>query len=195
MREDYSYEYFVSYLLTFFIVYFGFHLVPSKWLEIITAQFSAFILNELGFFSRYGIVNGVVYLTLEGGARDVFVSIIRECTAIHVWGILLALVIPLDSKLDRKIKSVIFGAVLVFLMNITRILVTVFLTGYDIPPFSWFFQSPTVETYHYPVSFLYGVIGVMILILTINRYFLPELGDVLVNLPTIVIRFLKERVK
>jgi exosortase/archaeosortase family protein len=193
MQKGHTIGYYVSYLLTFFIIYFGFQLVPSKWVEIITAQFSAFILNRLGLFSRYGVVNDVVFLTLEGGSRDVYVSIIRECTAIHVWGILLALVVPLDSDFDRKLKSIVFGAVLVFFMNISRILITVFLTGYDVMPFSWFFQSPTVETYHYPVSFLYGVIGVMILILTIDRYFLPELGELLVNLPIVVIRFLKKR--
>lgn len=194
MQEKYSFKYLISYLLTFLIIYFGFQLVPSKWLEIITGQFSAFILNALGLFSQYGVANNVVYLTLEGGARYVYVSIIRECTAIHVWGILLALIVPLDGEFHRKVKSVVFGAGLVFFMNITRILVTVILTGYDVLPFSWFFQSPTVETYHYPVSFVYGVIGVMILILIIDSYFLPELGEFIVNVPVVLMRFFKERV-
>jgi exosortase/archaeosortase len=79
--------------------------------------------------------------------------------------------------------AVSFGGALVFVMNITRIMVTVYLTGYDVPPFSWFFINPTVETYHYPISFAYGVIGIAIVISLINAYILPELGDFLVELP------------
>ena len=80
-------------------------------------------------------------------------------------------------------------------MNITRIMVTVYLTGYDVPPFSWFFTNPTVETYHYPVSFAYGVIGIAIVISLINSYIMPELGDFLVELPDAVIKETRKLVK
>jgi hypothetical protein len=83
---------------------------------------------------------------------------------------------------------VVFGGVMVFLMNITRIMLTVYLTGYDVPPFSWWFTNPTVETYHYPVSFVYGVIGISIVISLINKYILPELGDFLIDLTNAVMR-------
>jgi exosortase/archaeosortase family protein len=181
--KQYSIEYLIFYILTFFIIYFSFQLVPSRMLELITAQASAEFFNFFGLFSRFGVYNDYVYLTLESGIRDVYVLIIRECTAIHVWGVLFSLVIPLKAELKQKILSVGFGASLVFVMNITRIIITIYLTGYNVPPFSWFFQSPTVETYHYPISFIYGVIGIIILILTIDKLFLPELGELLINLP------------
>ena len=135
-------------------------------------------------------------MTLTGGARDVKVYIIRECTAFHVWGILLGLIVPLQGPTwSRKLKAVAFGGILVFLMNLTRIMVTVFLTGYDVPPFSWFFTNPTVDTYHYPVSFAYGVIGIAIVITLINAYILPELGDFLVELPDAVMSSVRQALK
>ena len=177
-------RYIVYYFAALVFFYELFMILPSTWIEILTARISSDALNYLGLTSDYGIRFGWVWLTLTGGARDVQVYIIRECTAFHVWGILIGLIFPLQvSDWGRKAKAVVFGGVLVFLMNITRIMVTVYLTGYDVPPFSWFFTSPTVETYHYPVSFAYGVIGIAIVITLINIYILPELGDFLVELP------------
>ena len=153
-------------------------------------------LNALGFTSEYGLKNGYVWMTLTGGARPVLVYIIRECTAFHVWGIILGLVVPLrNGDWVRKLKAVLFGGSFIFLMNITRIMVTVYLTGYDVPPFSWFFNNPTVETYHYPVSFAYGVVGIAVVIWLINEYILPELGDFLVILPDAVLYHIKKVVK
>jgi hypothetical protein len=68
-------------------------------------------------------------------------------------------------------------------MNVSRIFLTVYLTAFDVPPFTWYFTNPTVETYHYPISFIYGVIGVAILIVSISKWFLPELADTLIALP------------
>jgi exosortase/archaeosortase family protein len=186
------------------VVYFGalyffyqfFMWVPSTWIEVITAQLSSGALNALGFTSEYGLQNGYVWMTLTGGVRPVLVYIIRECTAFHVWGIILGLVVPLRyGSWDKKLKAVLFGGSFIFVMNITRIMVTVYLTGYDVPPFSWFFTNPTVETYHYPVSFAYGVIGIAVVIWLINEYILPELGDFLVILPDSVIYHVRKFVK
>jgi exosortase/archaeosortase family protein len=187
MSEEITGRYIVYYLATLFFFYELFMVLPSTWIEILTARISSDSLKLLGLTSDYGIKSGWVWLTLTGGARDVQVYIIRECTAFHMWGILIGLIFPLQvTDWGRKVKAVVFGGVLVFLMNITRIMVTVYLTGYDVPPFSWFFTNPTVETYHYPVSFAYGVIGIAIVITLINMYILPELGDFLVELPDAV---------
>jgi exosortase/archaeosortase family protein len=161
--------------------------IPSTWAEMMTAQASAFLFNLFGFASSYGLSGELVYLTLDGGPRDVYVFIIRECTAIHVWGILLGLIMPLKyGDLRRKILGVLFSAGLITVMNITRIMLTLYLTGYNVPPFSWFFTNPTVETYHYPISFVYGVIGIAITTLLVTTYILPELGDFLAYLPTYI---------
>ena len=172
------------YVLVFVVITFGFQLVPSAWFEEFTAQTMSQLFNALGLSSGHGFEVGRAYLTLLGGVRDVHVTIVRECTGIHVWGILLGLILPVrGGSWIRKAASLVYGAVLIFLLNVSRIFVTVYLTAYDVPPFSWIFANPTVETYHYHVSFVYGVIGVAILILTISRWFLPELGDTLIGLP------------
>jgi exosortase/archaeosortase family protein len=172
------------YVLIFVAITWGFQLVPSAWFEGFTAQTMSQIMSALGLSSSHGLEGGKAYLTLLGGVRDVYVTIVRECTGIHVWGILLGLVLPVrGGSWTRKAASLVYGAFLIFLLNVSRIFVTVYLTAYDVPPFTWFFANPTVETYHYHVSFVYGVIGVAILILTISRWFLPELGDTLIGLP------------
>ena len=173
------------YILLFTTIAWGFELVPSKWFEVSTAETMSFIFTGLGYSSYYGVEDGMAYLTLVGGNRDVYVSIIRECTAIHVWGILTALVLPLkEGSLNRKMIALVFGGLLVFLMNISRIFLTVYLTAFDVFPFSWYFTNPTVETYHYPISFIYGVVGVAILIITISKWFLPELAEALISIPS-----------
>jgi len=179
-----------------YIFYQFFMWVPSTWIEMLTAQLSAGALNTLGFTSEYGLQNGYVWMTLTGRARPVLVYIIRECTAFHVWGIILGLVVPLRyGDWARKLKAVLFGGSFIFVMNITRIMITVYLTGYDVPPFSWFFTNPTVETYHYPVSFAYGVVGIAVVIWLINEFILPELGDFLVVLPDAVLYHVKRIIK
>ena len=172
------------YALLFVTITWGFELIPSAWLERFTAETMTGILTALGVSSNNGVANGLAYLSLVGGVRDVHVTIIRECTAIHVWGILAALILPLSrGSWIRKAAGLVFGGVLVFLMNISRIFFTVYLTAFDVPPFTWYFTNPTVETYHYPISFIYGVIGVAILIVSISKWFLPELADTLIALP------------
>ncbi len=180
------------YFGTLFIFYEFFMFVPSQWIELLTAQLSTSALNALGLVSNYGLRYGVVWMTLTGGARPVLVYIIRECTALHVWGIIMGLILPLKGpELGRKLKALAFGGTFIFVMNITRIMLTVYLTGYDVPPFSWFFTNPTVETYHYPISFAYGVIGIAVVVYLINEYIMPELGDFLIVLPDVLVSNLK----
>jgi exosortase/archaeosortase family protein len=189
-------KYIVTYFATLIFFYQLFMWIPSKWIEFLTAQISVKGLTLLGLTSDYGISNNWVWMTLTGGARDVQVYIIRECTAFHVWGILIGLIMPLQEKdWGRKLKSIVFGGGLVFIMNITRIMITLYLTGYDVAPFSWFLINPTIETYHYPVSFAYGVIGIAVVVSLINAYILPELGDFLVVLPKAILRNIQNIVK
>jgi exosortase/archaeosortase family protein len=175
-----------------FIFYEFFMVVPSQWIELLTAQLSTWALNALGLMADYGLRYGFVWMTLTGGARPVMVYIIRECTAFHVWGIIMGLILPLKGpELTRKLKAIAFGGTFIFVMNITRIMVTIYLTGYDVPPFSWFFTNPTVETYHYPVSFAYGVIGIAVVVYLINEYIMPELGEFLIVMPDALVSNLK----
>lgn len=181
-----------QYFCLFLLISGSFSLFPSRWLELITARFSSVILNILGFHSEAGSRGSLAYLTLSG-ERLVRVFIVRECTGIHVWGIISALIIPLKyGGWMRKILSLILGALLVGGLNISRILLTVYLTAFDVPPLSWFLRSPTVETYHYPISFIYGVLGIMIVLLTIDRLVLKELGSFLAGLPKLLFGLLND---
>ncbi len=172
------------YALLFVTIAWGFELIPSAWLERLTAETTSGLLGALGLSSSHSVENGFAHLSLVGGVRNVYVTIIRGCTAIHVWGILAALILPLSrGSWGRKVTSLVFGGALLFVMNVSRVFLTVYLTAYDVPPFIWFFTNPSVETYHYPLSFIYGVIGVAIIIVSISKWFLPELADTLIALP------------
>jgi exosortase/archaeosortase family protein len=167
-----------------FIFFYAFFLwVPSQWAELLTAQSSSAVMNALGMASSYGVEGNLVSLSLTSGIRPIHVYIIRECSAIHVLGVILGLLVPLKAPWSRKAAGVILSSALIYAMNVSRVILTIALTGYDVPPFTWFITSPTVETYHYPISFLFGVLGIAATILAVDRLVLPELGDFLAQLP------------
>ncbi len=170
------------YFALFAIVVWSFTMVPSAWLEKATAEASSGVLRALGLSSSWGVRGDGSYLILWGKARPVTVQIIRECTAINVFSVMAGLILPLkDGSLTRKAIGITFSGLLLFLLNVSRIALTVFLTGFDVPPFSWFLTDPAIEVYHYPVSFAYGVIGVALLIVIVDKWILPELGETLVG--------------
>lgn len=176
------------YITLFIVIAWSFELLPSGWLERFTAETSTYALRILGFSSGWGIQEGEAYLTLVDGIRDVSVTIIRECTGIHVFAIFAGLVLPVKGGLWlRKALSLTVASSFLFVLNMSRVMLTVLLTAYDVPPFAWIFTNPTVETYHYPLSFLYGLLGVAILVVTISRWILPELGETLTG----ILSFLK----
>lgn len=170
------------YFTLFAVIVWCFTMVPSAWLERTTAEASSYVLRALGLLSSWGVRGDGSYLTLWGEARPVTVQIIRECTAINVFSIMAGLILPLrNGSLPRKAIGIAFSGLLLFLLNVSRITLTVFLTGFDVPPFSWFLTDPTIEVYHYPVSFAYGVIGVALLVVMVDKWILPELGETLMG--------------
>jgi len=180
------------YVAFFFIIAWGFELVPSGWLELFTARVSSDALRVLGFSSSWVVQQGEAYLSMVGGVRDVSVTIIRECSGIHVFAIFSGLVLPVKGGLWlRKALSLAVAGSFLMVLNVSRVMLTVLLTAYDVPPFVWIFTNPTVETYHYPLSFLYGLLGVAILVVVISRWTLPELGDTLTGM----VRVLKPSTK
>ena len=170
------------YFTLFAVIVWCFTMVPSAWLERTTAEASSYVLRALGLLSSWGVRGDGSYLTLWGEARPVTVQIIRECTAINVFSIMAGLILPLrNGSLPRKAIGIAFSGLLLFLLNVSRITLTVFLTGFDVPPFSWFLTDPTIEVYHYPVSFAYGVIGVALLVVMVDKWILTELGETLMG--------------
>jgi exosortase/archaeosortase family protein len=169
-----------AYVAAFIAIALAFTLVSTGWLEELTAQTTSAALSLLGLRSTWATGASSPSLTLLG-YRAVTVAIIRECTAINVFSVMTALIIPLAAGWARKAEGIALSAILLYGMNVSRIALTVYLAAYDAPPFSWFVTNPTVETYHYPISFVYGVIGVAALILIVSRWPLPELADTLIG--------------
>jgi len=182
-HSGYTPRYLAFYAAVFALLYALFQWVPSLWAEAITAQSSSAVMNALGMSSSYGVEGGVVTLSMFSGVRPVHVYIVRECSAIHVLGVVLGLVVPLRAPWIRKAVGAALGSLIIYALNVARVVATVALTGYDVPPFTWLVSSPTVETYHYPISFLFGVVGVAATVLAMDRLALPELGDFLGRLP------------
>jgi len=174
----------VIYVTLFIAIAWSFKLLPSGWLERLTAEASSDTLKILGFSSSWGVHEGEAFLSLRGGVRDVSVTIIRECTGIHVFAMFAGLVLPITGGLWlRKALSLAVAGSLLSVLNVSRVTLTVLLTAYDVPPFAWIFTNPTVETYHYPLSFIYGLLGVAVLVVAISRWTLPELGETLTAIP------------
>jgi exosortase/archaeosortase family protein len=192
--HDYSPRDLAVYMAVFAAFYIVFQAMPSLWAELLTARTSSVVMRVFGLESGYGVTDGLVYLELTSGIRLVHVYIIRECSAIHVLGVILGLVVPLKhGGWARKAAAVALGATLVFALNVSRIILTMVLTGYDVPPLSWWVTNPTVQTYHYPVSFVYGVVGIALTVALIDRLILPELGDFLASLPDTLSRLIKTK--
>jgi len=190
---EYTPKYLVFFAAVFALSYALFQwFVPSLWAEELTAWSSSAAMNALGMSSSYGVDEGLVSLSLTGGVRPVHVTIIRECSAIHVLGVILGLVAPLKAPWTRKAIGTALGSAIIYALNVARVVATVALTGYDVPPFTWLVASPTVETYHYPISFVFGVAGVAATILVVDRLALPELGDFLARLPENITSILRK---
>jgi exosortase/archaeosortase family protein len=179
------------YVVFFILIVKTVDYVPSVGIEYITAWASSKLFQNFGLATNYGLSDGGFFLGLKG-VRDIQVTIIRECTGVHIWGILVALILPL-KKADfiKKFTGILLSTFLVFFINIIRIMVTVYLTAFNVPPFSWFFSSPTVSTYHYPISFITGLLGIVVIISVVDKFVLSELGDFLVSLPLFFINYLK----
>jgi len=176
--EDITFRRAAVYVAAFIIIALAFNLVPTGWLEELTAQTTSTVLSLLGLRSTWATGAASPLLTLIGD-RTVTVTIIRECTAMNVFSVMAALIIPLAAGWARKVEGAALSAILLYVMNVSRIALTVYLAAFDTPLFSWFVTNPTIETYHYPISFAYGVIGVAVLILIVSRWPLPELADTL----------------
>jgi len=169
------------YLLFVAIIAFLVNLTPSFWLEQLTASASSKVLSALGLISHWFVNNGVAYVQVAGGVRNITIEIVRECTGIHVIAIYMGLVLPVKSIWKKKILAITLASVMLFFLNITRVCLTIGLTFFEVFPFYLIFQNPTVETYHYPLSLLYGIFGVFLLIVSTDQLVIPELGDALVE--------------
>ena len=176
----------ILYIALVMIIALAFKPVPSTGLEQVTAMVSSRVLQAMGFASTWEVRDGIACISLLGGPREVSVAIIRECTGIHVMAIITGLIIPLRGGLwIRKALSLAASCPLLFALNISRVILTMVLTAYEVPLFAQIFTNPTVETYHYPLSIFYGLLGVALIVYIIGRHVLPELPETLIGIATL----------
>lgn len=185
-------RYLALYIVAFIIILWGFYLIPSSWIEALTAQTAAGVLSLLGHSASWAQTDSYTTLTLIG-QRPVTVNIIRECTALNVLGVMAGLIIPLKTNSLRRVAGVAFSGILLFTLNIPRIALTVYLTAFDTWPLT-LISDRSLDTYHYPISFVFGVVGVAITVLAVSKWTTPELADTLLGIVDEVVKLGKKNV-
>lgn len=173
-------RYVTTYIAGFAVISWLFNFVPSEGIEAFTAQTSAWALSLASINVDWGQTSGITTLTLFG-QDTVTVSIVRECTALNVLGIMAGLILPLRASWIRRLKGISLAGLLLFALNIPRIALTVYLTAYDTWPFTLIAER-TLETFHYPLSFAFGIIGTTITVLAVSRWTTPELSETLLGI-------------
>jgi exosortase/archaeosortase family protein len=171
--------YFLAYVVVFAAVVWLFYTVPSRLVEELTARLSAGLLNVFGLSASWAATEGSPTLALDG-QRAVAVSIIRECTALNVVGVMVGLILPLTDSWAARLKGIALSAAILFSLNIPRIALTVYLSAFDTWPFS-LLPYRGLETYHYPISLAFGVVGVAVAVLAVSVWTTPGLADTLVG--------------
>ncbi len=151
VAKESTMRYNVFYLASFAVILLVFYWVPSGYIEALTAQASSWALAVLGHAASWEQLGGQTTLTLIG-QHAVTVSIIRECTALNVFGVMAGLILPLRASWVKRLTGIAISGVLLFSLNIPRIALTVYLTAYDTWPFT-LMAARSLETYHYPISF------------------------------------------
>jgi exosortase/archaeosortase family protein len=97
-------------------------------------------------------INQAVYVYVIGFQHY---EIVRECTGIQVIAVFMGLILPLPrGTWTRKIIAVIVVTVILFIANVLRVVLEIWLVFMGILP--W-------ELAHYPMSFILGVVGVFVL--------------------------------
>jgi len=173
-------RYIIFYFTAFTIILWVFYTIPSGWIEGLTAQTAVGVLSIFGHTTYWEQTAGYTTLTLLG-QHPLTVSIIRECTALNVLGVMAGLILPLIASWKKRAVGIALSGFLLFTLNIPRIVLTIYLTAYDTLPFT-LIADRNLETYHYPISFIFGVIGVALTVFAVSHWTTPELADTLIGI-------------
>jgi exosortase/archaeosortase family protein len=135
--------------------------VPNYWfLENLTAEHSALVMNIVGMKAS---------VWYQG--NDVFVNqfdVQRMCTGVQVIAVFLGIIVALpQTALKKKIMAFGVIAVSVYLANIGRIVLEIWLLYSGILPWS---------LAHYPTGLVLGVFAVAFLVVVAD-HFMPAIGD------------------
>jgi hypothetical protein len=94
----------IIYVASFIAILYLFYALPSGAMESATAQASTLVLRLLGYSARWEQIDGQTMLTLIG-QRTVIVTIIRECTALNVLGVMTGLILPLEARWAKSLAQ------------------------------------------------------------------------------------------
>jgi len=135
--------------------------LPNYWfLENMTAQHSALVMNLLGMKA-----------TVWYQGNDVFVNqfdVQRMCTGVQVIAVFLGIIVALPStRLRKKILAFAVIAASVYFANIGRIVLEIWLLYSGLLPWS---------LAHYPTGLILGVFAVALLVVVAD-HFMPAIGD------------------
>ena len=139
----------------------AFYYIPNYWfLENVTAQHSAMVMNLIGMKA-----------TVWYQGNDVYVNqfdVQRMCTGVQVITVFLGIIVALPrTQLKKKILAFGIIAISVYLANIGRIVLEI-----------WLLYSGTLpwSLAHYPTGLILGVFAVAFLVVVAD-HFMPVIGD------------------
>jgi len=135
--------------------------IPNYWfLENLTAQHSALVMNMIGMKATVWYQGSEVYVNQF--------DVQRMCTGVQVITVFLGIIVALPKTALKK-KILAFGiiAISVYLANIGRIVLEI-----------WLLYSGTLpwSLAHYPTGLILGVFAVAFLVVVAD-HFMPAIGD------------------
>ncbi|MEM2896987.1 MAG: exosortase/archaeosortase family protein [Candidatus Bathyarchaeia archaeon] len=147
-------------LLAILISIMIYYLPDYSFLEFITAQHSAVMLNLIGIQAKAWSIGNKAFLNE--------VQIVRDCTGIQVIAVFMGILLPLPkASWRRKLLAVAIVAISVYLANVARIALEIWLLYNGILPWS---------LAHYPLGIVLGVFSVAFLVIVAN-FFIPEISE------------------
>jgi exosortase/archaeosortase family protein len=139
--------------------------IPNYWfLENLTAQHSAMVMNMIGMKATVWYQGNEVYVNQF--------DVQRMCTGVQVMTVFLGIIVALPRTAFKK-KVLAFGiiAVSVYFANIGRIVLEI-----------WLLYSGTLpwSLAHYPTGLILGIFAVAFLVVVAD-HFMPVIGDMAVS--------------
>lgn len=152
---------FIIYILLVALISISIYYLPDySFLELITAQHSAIMLNLIGIQAKAWSIGKNAFINE--------IQIVRDCTGIQVIAVFTGILLPLPKvSWKRKLLAISIVAVFVYLANIVRIALEIWLLYNGILPWS---------LAHYPLGIVLGVFSVAFLVIVAN-FFIPEISE------------------
>jgi exosortase/archaeosortase family protein len=160
LRKNAAYE-ILRFLGITSVIALALYYIPNYWfLENLTAQHSAMVMNMIGMKATVSYQGNEVYVNQF--------DVQRMCTGVQVITVFLGIIVALPRTALKK-KVLAFGiiAISVYLANIGRIVLEI-----------WLLYSGTLpwSLAHYPTGLILGVFAVAFLIVVAD-HFMPVIGD------------------